>query len=306
MQVATNRLWEMLRDEDARYHLHVAELLQKLHNLAPNDGVCENVLCRGLSSDSAEKQIEAQKRFAVLWHLLRDIKQKPQATLRYFDRCLFQMLDCLTKDSGPHRAISQFWLEHSLSRGDLNRILEPVLIVLLHPDTSRVSINHVSVRKHRITVDQKSQQEREEDVDRKIYAISQVAGNIIYHHSMNEEKAKGKNRGVISPTDRPMLALTSLDTRSIASGKPVGKYVTGMSAVQDLEFPLGLENPQQPMSVFVNPMGSSLSLMHDFLDPDSLNSSTSLMPDLSVATRMDHGSLRKASYDEVFYCGMIR
>ncbi|XP_022650868.1 protein dopey-1-like isoform X3 [Varroa jacobsoni] len=299
MQVATNRLWEMLRDEDARYHLHVAELLQKLHNLAPNDGVCENVLCRGLSSDSAEKQIEAQKRFAVLWHLLRDIKQKPQATLRYFDRCLFQMLDCLTKDSGPHRAISQFWLEHSLSRGDLNRILEPVLIVLLHPDTSRVSINHVSVRKHRITVDQKSQQEREEDVDRKIYAISQVAGNIIYHHSMNEEKAKGKNRGVISPTDRPMLALTSLDTRSIASGKPVGKYVTGMSAVQDLEFPLGLENPQQPMSVFVNPMGSSLSLMHDFLDPDSLNSSTSLMPDLSVATRMDHGSLRKASYDEI-------
>ncbi|OQR69932.1 protein dopey-1-like, partial [Tropilaelaps mercedesae] len=288
MQVATNRLWEMLRSEDSRYHLRVAELLQKLHNLAPNDSVCENVLCRGLSSDSAEKQIEAQKRFAVLWHLLRDIRQKPQATTRYFDRCLFQMLDCLTKDSGPHRAISQFWLEHSLSRGDLNRILEPVLIVLLHPDTSRVSINHVSVRKHRMTVDQK--QDREEDMDRVIHSISHVAGNIMYHHNMNGEKGKASSRGAVSPSDRPLLALPT---------KSLSKYVNAISGVQDFDFPLSMDHPQQPMSVFVNPMGSSLSLVHDFLDPDSMNSSTSLAPDLSGATRMDVGSIRKASYDEV-------
>lgn len=292
MQVATNRLWEMLRENDARYHLRVAELLQKLHNLAPNDSVCENVLCRDLSSDSAEKQIEAQKRFAILWHLLRDIRQKPQATTRFFDRCLFQMLDCLTKDSGPHRAISQFWLEHSLFRGDLNRILEPVLIVLLHPDTSRVSINHVSLRKHRMTVDQKLQ-DRDEEVDRKIHAISHVAGNIMLHHSMNGEKAKTGSRGVISPSDRPILSLTSLDNRSITSAKSLGK------GGPDMDFPLIIDSSQQPMSVFVNPMGSSLSLVNDFIDPDSLNSTTAHVPDMSANSRLDRNSIRKASYEEV-------
>lgn len=292
MQVATNRLWELLREDDARFHLRVAELLQKLHNLAPNDAMCENVLCHGLSSDNAETQIEAQKKFAVLWHLLRDVRQRPQATSRWFDRCLFQMLDCLTKDSGPHRAISQFWLEHSLSRGDLSRILEPILIVLLHPDTSRVGISHVSMRKQRLMVDQRQQDAiRDDDYDRKINAISHVAGSIRFH--MNGDKSAKRPLG--SPDKQ--LAYTSLESRSTSS-KSASKYVTAMTPLQDIEFPANLEH-QQPMSVFVNPMGSTSSLMNDFLEPDSLNSSTSVVPDLSCVTRIDVAAMRKASYDEV-------
>ena len=44
------------------------------------------------------------------------------------------------------RSVARRWLCHSLSAGDAARILDPILCLLLHPHTRRVSVQHVTVR----------------------------------------------------------------------------------------------------------------------------------------------------------------
>jgi len=54
------------------------------------------------------------------------------------------MLDSLLTDAscGAYlcTTLAQRWLLHSVDRGDLIRILEPLLIMLLHPDSARSSL----------------------------------------------------------------------------------------------------------------------------------------------------------------------
>ncbi len=47
------------------------------------------------------------------------------------------MLDSLQSETNPCRALTQTWLTHAIQRNDIARIMEPVLLVLLHPDTAR-------------------------------------------------------------------------------------------------------------------------------------------------------------------------
>ena len=54
------------------------------------------------------------------------------------------MLDSLLSDAsyGAYlcTTLAQRWLLQSVDRGDLIRILEPLLIMLLHPDTARCAL----------------------------------------------------------------------------------------------------------------------------------------------------------------------
>lgn len=38
-----------------------------------------------------------------------------------------------------YRSLTKMWVSHSLEQGDIGRILEPLLLLLLHPSTARVS-----------------------------------------------------------------------------------------------------------------------------------------------------------------------
>ena len=42
------------------------------------------------------------------------------------------------------RVLTQHWLAHALQHGDLGRIIDPLLLLLLHPITARVSIHYLS------------------------------------------------------------------------------------------------------------------------------------------------------------------
>jgi hypothetical protein len=55
------------------------------------------------------------------------------------------MLDSLQKSSGDHLCadLAQSWLLQVVERGDLIRVLEPILILLLHPDTARYAVMNV-------------------------------------------------------------------------------------------------------------------------------------------------------------------
>ncbi|CAN7989377.1 unnamed protein product [Ixodes hexagonus] len=296
VRVVAGRLWELLEPRSEELHLRAVELLQLLHNVAPErDGACEDVLCKALSSEDEQEQTEAQKRFSILWNLSRNLKFKstPSNLVRSFDRCLFQMLHCLSRPWGPQRAASQVWLNHSLLRGDLARLLEPPMMVLLHPDTARISVQHVSVHPGMAAVVEPApalaREESASSSEARIFAISSVGGNVIYH----VDKAKVPASAAVTPAvvnpEKKVLALTSIVGPERGNGS---KVVTRSSNV-DMEFPPALESLHQ-MSLFVNPFGSLTSLTNDYL-LDSYGYDT---PDLSNATRIHGTSLRKSSFDE--------
>lgn len=56
-------------------------------------------------------------------------------------RSLFVVLDSLACTDGAINAAAQGWLVRALSLGDVARILEPVLLLLLQPKTQRTSIH---------------------------------------------------------------------------------------------------------------------------------------------------------------------
>lgn len=63
-------------------------------------------------------------------------------------RSLFIMLDSLSYWDGSASAVGRAWLNQVLQRHDIARVLEPLLLLLLHPKTHRVSIQRVQAQRH--------------------------------------------------------------------------------------------------------------------------------------------------------------
>uniref|UniRef100_A0A8C0J955 Dopey family member 1 n=1 Tax=Chelonoidis abingdonii TaxID=106734 RepID=A0A8C0J955_CHEAB len=63
--------------------------------------------------------------------------------LFFFTRSLFIMLDSLNSLDGSTWSVGQAWLNQVLQRHDIARVLEPLLLLLLHPKTQRVSVQRV-------------------------------------------------------------------------------------------------------------------------------------------------------------------
>lgn len=125
-------------------------------------------------------------KFSVLWHLTRDLNMTKSSPFnRTFDRCvglielmphsfeqinivvfcvkslflslhlftlsfrsLFIMLDSLSYWDPCTSAVGRAWLNQVLQRHDIARVLEPLLLLLLHPKTHRVSIQRVQAQRH--------------------------------------------------------------------------------------------------------------------------------------------------------------
>lgn len=58
------------------------------------------------------------------------------------------MLDSLSFWDGSTSAVGRAWLNQVLQRHDIARVLEPLLLLLLHPKTHRVSIQRVQAQRH--------------------------------------------------------------------------------------------------------------------------------------------------------------
>ncbi|KAM5336639.1 protein DOP1B isoform 2-T2 [Glossophaga mutica] len=135
-------LWSQLNEETREHHVTCVELFYRLHCLAPTASICEDIICHALLDPDKGTRLEALLRFSVLWHLTREIQGSRVASHnRSFDRSLFVVLDSLTCADGAIGAAAQGWLVRALSLGDVARILEPVLLLLLQPKTQRTSIH---------------------------------------------------------------------------------------------------------------------------------------------------------------------
>ncbi|KAJ8252976.1 hypothetical protein GJAV_G00207790 [Gymnothorax javanicus] len=144
-------LWQQLDTEQKELHVPSVDLLYRLHCLAPSANVCEGIICQELMHKDKTVRLEALHRFSVLWHLTRETQTNVTMLLnRSFDRSLFAVLDNLNNPDGSISATTQNWLIRALSLNDVIRILEPILLLLLHPTTQSSSIQWV---KQNLTVD---------------------------------------------------------------------------------------------------------------------------------------------------------
>ncbi|NXM48533.1 DOP1 protein, partial [Gymnorhina tibicen] len=137
-------LWDQLCDGTPQHHQKSVELFYQLHNLVPSSSICEDVISQQLTHRDKAIRMEAHAKFAVLWHLTRDLHiNKSSSFGRTFDRSLFIMLDSLNSLDGSTWSVGQAWLNQVLQRHDIARVLEPLLLLLLHPKTQRVSVQRV-------------------------------------------------------------------------------------------------------------------------------------------------------------------
>ncbi|CAJ1079517.1 protein dopey-2 [Xyrichtys novacula] len=137
-------LWSQLDTERREQHISCVELFYRLHCLAPSASICEDIICQALLHKEKSVRLEALHRFTVLWHLTREIQTSRAMSMnRSFDRSLCVVVDSLSCTDGSISAAAQCWLVRALSFSDVIRILEPILLLLLHPSTQRCSIQSV-------------------------------------------------------------------------------------------------------------------------------------------------------------------
>ncbi|XP_059195369.1 protein dopey-1 isoform X1 [Centropristis striata] len=142
-------LWDQLSEGTPQHHQRSVELFYQLHNLVPSSSICEDVISQQLMHRDKRIQLEAHVKFSVLWHLTRDLNiTKSSPFNRTFDRSLFIMLDSLSYWDPCTSAVGRAWLNQVLQRHDIARVLEPLLLLLLHPKTHRVSIQRVQAQRH--------------------------------------------------------------------------------------------------------------------------------------------------------------
>ncbi|XP_075767752.1 protein DOP1B isoform X2 [Pelodiscus sinensis] len=172
-------LWNQLNKETREHHITCVELFYRLHCLAPSANICEDIICHSLLDHDKGTRLEALFRFSVIWHLTREIQgSRVTSHNRSFDRSLFVVLDSLNCSDGAIGATAQGWLIRALSLDDVARILEPVLLLLLHPKTQRTSIHFIK------------QKNTAEDLHRwlkKNASFKELLGTSELHESSSEE-----------------------------------------------------------------------------------------------------------------------
>uniref|UniRef100_A0A3Q3EAX4 DOP1 leucine zipper like protein A n=1 Tax=Labrus bergylta TaxID=56723 RepID=A0A3Q3EAX4_9LABR len=142
-------LWDQLSEGTPQHHQRSVELFYQLHNLVPSSSICEDVISQQLMHRDKRVRLEAHVKFSVLWHLTRDLNMTKSSPFnRTFDRSLFIMLDSLSYWDPCTSAVGRGWLNQVLQRHDIARVLEPLLLILLHPKTHRVSIQRVQSQRH--------------------------------------------------------------------------------------------------------------------------------------------------------------
>ncbi|KAG8450171.1 hypothetical protein GDO86_002706 [Hymenochirus boettgeri] len=140
-------LWNQLNINTREHHITCVELFYRLHCLSPSANICEEIICQSVLDNNKLTRLEALFRFSVIWHLTREIQgSRVSSHNRSFDRSLFVVLDSLNCSDGAIGAAAQGWLVRALSLNDVARILEPVLLLLLHPKTQRNSIHCVKLK----------------------------------------------------------------------------------------------------------------------------------------------------------------
>lgn len=164
--------WEYLNDQYSReYNLKASHILTILHSILPNN-LCEDLIYNQLSIINIQQDeiiIEEYKKFFKLWNSTREISNfKPEHFKKSFQNCLIYVLRIL-KESNNYdlKSIIQqsvydsfihgktlktsllFTFIRNIFLGDVCRIFDTLLIMLLHSDTARVDLQRFDPNVHK-------------------------------------------------------------------------------------------------------------------------------------------------------------
>lgn len=121
------RLWSFL--EEDRYNEETVNLLQKFDEYLPV--ILSDVVSRDLTGKTTEQKVKAIGKFSTYWNLTSE--KYPKYVAFPDGSGLFKMLEYLEDDIPANRLASKSWL--SLSANNLRRVLDPLLSILLNPQT---------------------------------------------------------------------------------------------------------------------------------------------------------------------------
>lgn len=180
-------LWDLLSILNNQNQVMLCvTLLYNIHNIFDQRPFVEEVIGASLIQDA--HAVGYFKRFSLLWHLGRDLNVKLPVlknSVRNFDRSLLKILDNLQNPQRTNiRLLAESFLNHSLLRNDMPRIISPILVKLLAPSTARISICFVNIQDTDSPGDVSNQYDTLKSEDRSIknvYAVSNVNGNVMYH-----------------------------------------------------------------------------------------------------------------------------
>ncbi|XP_055624069.1 protein dopey-1 homolog isoform X2 [Toxorhynchites rutilus septentrionalis] len=190
------------------------------------------------------------RKFQLLWKLGRDTHHGKE-----FEKLLFLVLDVLTLPSNLSIQISASkWLQEALVRGDIGRIMKPLLRILLNESTKRLSI--VYTKRYKQDADAGSEWEKDlvadgdSFVDKECFAVSSEDGCIRYHM----DNVLSKKRSPIRTIQKKIFGV-SIGSKSNSS--QVSNYITNdstkeVTAVAD-------DSNYSKISVIINPLESELN-----------------------------------------------
>lgn len=168
------------------------------------------------------------RKFELIWDYGRDNQQLP----RGFEATAMKMFDNLALPYHiPLRTFVAKWLQESLLRGDLSRIIAPLMNILLAASTKRISVLHAHLL-HRDGYGSDSMQERSSDggavevrAEKDVYAISSEEGTIKYHMDL----ARNKKRSPIRSLQKKFFGVT-IGSKNKTSNYISEKMITSPSA----------------------------------------------------------------------------
>lgn len=232
------------------------------------------------NSQLTEKQYSGFKKFELLWHLGRDQKES-------FDKILLKMYDNLALSH--HSSIRTFmlkWLKESLLRGDLERLLKPLLKIMLNPNTKRISISNAHLLKIRdekkvnneqVFDENKSVEDNQKStltMDNEVYVIKMEDGVVRNHLESMKKK---------SPIASIPKKILNIATKNSSIGDKMREKGLLPSAGSNIAI-LPNENDFDNMELFVNPLEqqekksfvskSAPSSMHDEVKKFTMDTSS--------------------------------
>uniref|UniRef100_A0A0A9ZDJ3 Protein dopey-1 n=1 Tax=Lygus hesperus TaxID=30085 RepID=A0A0A9ZDJ3_LYGHE len=259
-QVMSHWLWQQLGETE--HKVQSVELLHQLHSVFPHNGIVESCIGQYLKSPSDKpsydsRRLESFRKFAALWHIGREINSRQGNALRVSDifyKSMLKMLDNLKLPGCNCLKIeAQEWLLHSLQRGDIHRILDPLLFMLLDPSTARLSVLHIRLSPEDTTSPQQVLSPTPDN--RNVTAVSSVDGVITYHGGTKKENAKIKS-------DRFVSAVTT----AIASPPVQHRQKLITDKRDDNSDPAKDKENNQSISLYVNPFSSVSSAINTDFD----------------------------------------
>ncbi|XP_039442383.1 protein dopey-1 homolog isoform X1 [Culex pipiens pallens] len=194
------------------------------------------------------------RRFQLLWKLGRDTHHGKE-----FEKVLFLVLDILTLPANLSIQISASkWLQEALVRGDIGRIMKPLLRILLNESTKRMSI--IYTKRYRQDTDTGSEWEKDlvtdgdSFLDKECFAVSSEDGCIRYHM----DNVLSKKRSPIRTIQKKIFGV-SIGSKSNNS-QVVSNYITNDSAKEVGSSAAAVDDGNfTKMSVIINPLESELN-----------------------------------------------